>query len=182
MKRCPQCSADYFDNMIEFCLEDGTKLLDIGIDQTAHLDTERSTEALPDAEVETVAKFPPITDSPEIYAGEASSIQTHEAKITTGNSSKLKQSFADKWYKLLEYTPITVALAHNYWQWLYLSRQNYYQFFEYLFSANFLIWFALLITGIIFGIISLKYGKSKSFAITALIILAVNLILFMVPR
>ena len=28
MKHCPKCNADYFDNMLEFCLEDGTRLAD----------------------------------------------------------------------------------------------------------------------------------------------------------
>ena len=26
MKRCPQCTTEYYDDMLEFCLEDGAKL------------------------------------------------------------------------------------------------------------------------------------------------------------
>src|SRR5688572_1350992 len=27
MKRCPQCRIEYFDDMLEFCLEDGARLV-----------------------------------------------------------------------------------------------------------------------------------------------------------
>lgn len=27
MKRCPTCKIDYFDEMLEFCLDDGAKLV-----------------------------------------------------------------------------------------------------------------------------------------------------------
>ncbi len=31
MKRCSKCSTDYFENMLDFRLEDGAKLIDVEI-------------------------------------------------------------------------------------------------------------------------------------------------------
>lgn len=182
MKHCPKCSADYFDNMIEFCLEDGTKLSDVSTARATRPDTRQQTESFLNDETETVVTTQPTEGIPIIKPTSNSldpARQTHEI---LSKSNKLKETVRNKWHTTLEFAPIIIALAHNYWQWLYLSRQNYYQFFDYLLSVNFVVWFVLLITGIIFGIISLKYGRSKSFAITALVVLAVNLILFIVPK
>lgn len=38
MKRCPRCNIDYFDNALEFCLEDGARLSPL-----ANFETERQT-------------------------------------------------------------------------------------------------------------------------------------------
>ena len=59
MKRCPKCSADYFDNMIEFCLEDGAKLSDISDVKLGHPGIKKPIEQSSDAEIETIVKaFP----------------------------------------------------------------------------------------------------------------------------
>lgn len=183
MKRCPKCSADYFDNMLEFCLEDGTKLVNPNQSKITERAVPPPTELLSPLETETIfiAQTPedPTLSSEKYDAPEKI---TASQDAAAGRAAKIKEVVTNKWYKTLEFTPLILALAHNYWQWLYLSKQNYYQFFDYLLSANFIIWFGLLISGVTFGIISLKYGRSKSFAITALVILAVNLLLFIVPK
>ena len=84
--------------------------------------------------------------------------------------------------KILEISPLVIALAHNWWQWVYLNNQYYYSFGSYVFSANFLMWLLLLATGGIIGLISLKKNQNKSFAIAGLVILAINLLLFLVPK
>jgi hypothetical protein len=45
-----------------------------------------------------------------------------------------------------------------------------------------MVWIFLLISSLLFGLFSLKYGKNKGFAITALVVLAINVILSIVPK
>jgi hypothetical protein len=82
----------------------------------------------------------------------------------------------------LELAPVVIALAHNWWQWLYLEKQYYSSFMDYFFSANFLMWLLLLAAGIGISLYSIKRSERKGFAYTGLVIFAINLILFLVPR
>jgi len=75
-----------------------------------------------------------------------------------------------------------VALAHNWWQWVYLEKQYVYSLTDYLLSANFVMWLLLLACGILSGLYGLKRSKNRSYALIGLVVLAINLILFLVPR
>jgi hypothetical protein len=84
--------------------------------------------------------------------------------------------------KVLEIAPIVIALAHNWWQWIYLENQYYSSFASYILSANFLMWLLFLAAGASLGLFALKRGQNKGFAISSLVILSVNLLLFLVPK
>ncbi len=174
MKRCPKCRTDYFDNMLDFCLDDGERL-QILRQQENFKEAENSqteTAVLNNYSIPT-ALIPPTVKS-EIQ----NALPTEQTEI----SEKLQQKVTRKWLKILEIFPIFPALAHNYWQWLYLERKSYYDFTSYFLSLDFIIWTLLLITALVFGIISLKYSKQKGFAITALVVLAINVLFSIVPK
>src|SRR5690349_652652 len=108
MKRCPKCNADYYDNMLEFCLEDGTRLTSLsGATATAVAQPPRQTAA------DTVSM--PLSARPE-----KQEVETVVAKsIVPAENAELSQN------KVLEIAPVVVALVHNWWQWLYLEKQYY---------------------------------------------------------
>lgn len=170
MKRCPKCNADYYDNMLEFCLEDGTRLTSLssqhGTPATVAAQPARQTAA------DKTLSMPLSTQPKE------QEVETVVAKalVPTPISTELSQN------KVLEIAPAVIALAHNWWQWLYLEKQYYSSFMEYVFSANFLMWLLLLAGGVAISLYSLKRSERKGFAYTGLVILAINLILFLVPR
>jgi len=169
MKRCPKCNAEYYDNMLEFCLEDGTRLTSLSSPQRAPA-TVSAQPPRPTAAEETVSM--PLTAKPKDQE-----VETVVAKaIVPPDNTTLSQN------KVLEIAPIVVALAHNWWQWLYLEKQYYSSFMDYVFSANFLMWLLLLGAGAVISLYSLKRSERKGFAYTGLVILAINLILFLVPR
>ena len=82
----------------------------------------------------------------------------------------------------METAPIVLALAHNWWQWLYLEKQYVSSITEYILSANFLMWLLLLASGILVSLLAVKHSKDKTLGIISLVALAINLILFLVPR
>src|SRR5215207_7522039 len=81
MKRCPECRRDYTDETLNFCLDDGTALLD----GPASLD-ESATAILSDPSVSTGAQF---ADAPT-----RAQIQTTYQTFTfpTGTEPTSKQS------------------------------------------------------------------------------------------
>ena len=81
-----------------------------------------------------------------------------------------------------EYASIGIALAHNWWQWLYLEKQYVSSILDYIFSANFLMWLVLLVSGTAISLFVVRRSERKIFGILSLVILAINLILFLVPR
>ena len=175
MKRCPKCKTDYFDNMLDFCLDDGERLLFL-TQKNVDLKETSPTRSEP-----AVLNNQMITDV-LVTQDEKIGLQNELQTGLQNKSEKLKQKITLQWLKTLEIVPVILALTHNYWQWLYLERKNYYDFSSFFFSLEFLIWLVLLITGSVLGILSLKYNKQKGFAITALVILAINVILSIVPK
>lgn len=175
MKRCPKCNTDYFDNMLDFCLDDGERLL---ILKQKNVDLKETSPTQTETVVLNNQMIPDVFVPPDEKTG----LQNEPQSGLQNKSGKLKQTITLQWLKTLEIVPIILALAHNYWQWLYLARKNYYDFSSFFFSLDFLIWLVLLITGSVLGILSLKYNKRKGFAITALVILAINVILSIVPK
>ena len=159
MKKCPKCRREYSDGTLEFCLEDGARLISPILTKTSE-----ETVVLPNTEVLPNFETNPI----------------EPAKTT--KVQELKEKAVDRGYKVLEIAPIVFALIHNYWQWLYVDKQRFSTVTEFILSANFMVWLLFLLIGAIVSIFALKLAKNKGFAITSLIILAINLLLFIVPR
>ena len=177
MKRCPQCRADYFDEMLEFCLEDGAKLAVVGSSATTAdtkvLNTKQNKiETMPFDASTGLPKTVEVKDS-------VTAIQP-PAGVT--ESVSLKQNAVEKGYQALEIGTLVFALAHNWWQWLYVDRQNYGSISNFLFSADFLIWFLLLSAGTAAGLLTLKFSRRKTLAYAGLVILAINFLLLLVPK
>lgn len=175
MKRCPICNTDYLDDTLEFCLEDGSRLLKPPPLQETNRPTEPAVPYLNPGQAETVRLQMPneIETAADIKKPTAGLLEKKETA---------KKNIAETSMKILETAPIVFALAHNYWQWLYLSRQPAYDLTAFLTSYSFLIWMFLLCGGLLFGLFSLKYGSKKGFAVTALVVLAINVILSIVPK
>jgi hypothetical protein len=176
MKRCPQCQTDYFDEMLEFCLEDGAKLSVVGSRATAAdtkvLNTDqRGVEA---GFFDDRADVPQTTRLGDIAKTNS---PPQETKLKS-----LKHKTIEKSYQVLEVGTVVFALAHNWWQWLYVDRQSYGSVSGFLFSADFLIWVLLLLAGTVFGLLTLKFSRRKALGYAGLIILAINFLLQLVPR
>lgn len=172
MKRCPKCNTDYFDNMLEFCLEDGAKLISIN-ETSTKLKSSQSNPIISET-----SNFPDDFETLDLRAA----TQTKQSPLTTLKTDTLKQRATQKGYKILEISPIIFSLMHNWWQWLYLNNQNFSSFTNFLISFEFLIWFFLLVIGIVIGLFSLKFCERKGFAYTSLIIFSINFLLFLVPK
>lgn len=177
MKKCPQCQLEYFDNMLEFCLEDGVRLIDYNRPKTTAAVPEKQKDvflqtetAAPHGPQKTVLFESAQTSRPAKMENEQVTMQT----VITERTGKTTQ--------ILEIAPIVISLAHNWWQWLYLEDQYYTSFTTYVFSANFLMWLLLLAAGTTVSLFSLRSARNKGFTYASLVILAVNLLLFVVPR
>lgn len=165
MKRCPKCNVEYLDNTLEFCLEDGTRLV---------LSANNSP---------TTFKTAVLTDIPKQLPIECSnSKETILQNKDTDKFSNIKEKVTYQGYKIIEVAPIVLSLTHNYWQWLYLNKTAYYDTIGFLTSSQFIVWLFLLMIGAISSFIALKFGKNKGFAIAGLVILAINLLLSIVPN
>jgi hypothetical protein len=161
--------------MLDFCLDDGERLLLLKQNNAGF------NEVLP-TQAETVALNNKLNPTVFVPQDTKTELQNDRQTELQNKSERIKQQVTLQWLKTLEIVPIILALAHNYWQWLYLARKNYYDFSSFFISLDFLIWLILLITGSVLGIVSLKYNERKGFAITALVILAINVILSIVPK
>jgi hypothetical protein len=159
MKRCPKCHQIYNDQTLEFCLEDGTRLILTTDSSTINIKTHLKTEV-----------FGQKTDLIE------STEKTNKNQIT------FKEKAFEKGYKTLEISTIVFALLHNYWQWLYLDKPNLYNLTDFFISLNFMVWFFVLIIGSVLSLTALKLCKQKSFPIVSLVVIAINVLLFIVPR
>lgn len=174
MKRCPKCNVGYFDNMLEYCLEDGTRL-------TNHLQTARADGATTEAysfprmaEPTAILGKEPVPDTIDSPSSpELETVDAKRASMLPGTGTAAK---------VLEITPIVLALAHNWWQWLYLENQYVSSIASYIFSANFLMWLLLLVSGVFISLWSAKQSERKTIAYASLIVFAINLILYIVPR
>jgi hypothetical protein len=173
MKRCPKCNTDYFDNMLEFCLEDGMRLTFAS--QSTGATTARTIPQTP-----TIGQQPaPRSNLNSEETVVIRNVGDGKPTITEGPLQSAEQS---QTAKILETAPIVLALAHNWWQWLYLEKQYISSITEYILSANFLMWLLLLASGIIISLLAVKHSKNKTLGIISLVALAINLILFLVPR
>lgn len=174
MKQCPSCKFVYADDTLEFCLEDGSRLVSEPERLTETPTVYATKKSVADTEKTLNLPFsePPATVE---FRG-AKNLQTPD------DPALAKESSSKRSYKILETSSIAVALAHNWWQWLYLNNQYYSTFSAYVLSANFLMWLLLLAGGIGIGFYAVKRVPNKIVPIIGLVILAVNLILFAVPK
>jgi len=174
MKRCPKCSIEYFDNTLEFCLEDGMRLVSALSYET---ETPAATQSnKPNPSTEKTVSLPFSNPSKTLDFGGANKFQ----KII--QTDLVKEKITQPGNKFLEIAPIVFALAHNWWQWIYLNNQYYSSFSSYVLSANFLTWLLLQAAGATLSLFVVKRCKNKSFAFASLVILSINLILFLVPK
>ena len=170
MKRCPKCNADYFDNMLEFCLEDGMRLSFASQSAGVTIPTTHPTPP-------TIQQPGPLVTS---HSEETVVMQRPGLPETAAglkNEAEQPQTA-----KILETAPIVLALAHNWWQWIYLDKTYVYSITDYIVSANFLMWLLLLGSGAAVSLLAVKHSKNKTLGIISLVALAINLILFLVPR
>lgn len=176
MKRCPKCNTDYFDNLLEFCLEDGARLVLLSETAREFKTVTNDISGNPATAKTEAFAFAPI--APETRADPL-------AEKTQSNPSavkKIETRVKNTGLETLSIAPIILSLAHNWTQWIYLDRGNYGSVSAFLVSPDFLIWMFLLLTGAIVGLLALKYCEKKGFAYAGLIILAINLLLFLIPK
>ena len=168
--------------MLDYCLEDGQRLVQVS-DNSGQKNKRPVVSSISDPILADTVYIPNGKIQTNAAGQEVETVLKNDLQSQIqSKSEKLKITLTDQWYQILQFAPIVLALGHNYWQWLYLSKLTSSAFSDYLFSFQFLFWFLLLISGAIFSIISLKYGRSKSFAVTALVILAINVLLSLVPK
>jgi hypothetical protein len=176
MKKCPKCQVEYFDEMLEFCLEDGAKL--------SVVSSSTATAAKPvttgQKNIETMF-FDASAGLPKtVEVKDSATVIQPPAGVTEKIS--LKQNAVEKGYRALEIGTLVFALAHNWWQWLYVDRQSYGSVSNFLFSADFLVWVLLLFAGTMAGLLTLKLSRKKGLAYVGLVILAINFLLLLVPK
>ena len=172
MKRCPKCNRS-FENSLDFCLEDGARLNPIFDSATAV-----TVESKPTQTVSPTVAYPiaPVREAANNLS------KTVETETVVAKKAILGQEPIVKPAPAFEYASIGIALAHNWWQWLYLEKQYVSSILDYIFSANFLMWLVLLASGTALSLFVVRRSERKIFGILSLVILAINLILFLVPR
>jgi hypothetical protein len=176
MKKCPKCRTEYSDETLRFCLEDGTELSFVG------KQSEVATEVFSIGQKSTETMFFDRGDGvPQTLPNDAAATAKQDLPSATQPSS-LKEKTVEKGYRALEVGTLVFALALNWWQWLYVDRQNYLPVANFLLSAEFLIWLLLLLAGTTSGLLTLKFSRKKELAYVGLVILAINFLLLLVPR
>jgi hypothetical protein len=178
MKRCAVCQKEYYDETLEFCLDDGSRLQKINNINNETLTAPAIKPGIERSQTKTIQ----LVNQTDFQKPDLPETESLSKKQISDKKEVIKRNVADTSVKILDTSPIVLALAHNYWQWLYLYRQPTYDLTAFFTSYNFLVWLFLLIGGLLFGLFSLKYGNNKGFAITALVVLAINVILSIVPK
>ncbi len=176
MKRCPKCAAEYYDEMLEFCLEDGAKLFVVS---KPTKNSPSTRQHIPSPLTEKTFNLP-FADRDETLERIKPSLAETIRPADYSLEKTLEKSPAG--LKALEFLPIIFALSHNWWQWLYAANQTTSSVSAFLISANFLVWLLLLAAGAGISILAIKRCRNNSFAFVSLVVLSVNLILFLVPK
>jgi hypothetical protein len=182
MKRCTKCHIDYFDNELEFCLEDGTKLVNLTNFEEDITTLTKSNKPYPTTTETVNLPFPNTAKTLEFSSQHLDKNVQTIRQTESVKSNPIKENLTNQSYKILEITPIFISLAHNWWQWIYLNNQYYSSLPSFLVSANFLMWLILLLAGVSISLLAVKKSLNKGFAIASLVILSINLILFLVPK
>jgi hypothetical protein len=183
MKRCPKCSLVYFDNALDFCLEDGAKLVAASNSSEEMPTVTKSNKPITTTDKTVSLPFSGV--SPTIGFDDLQQQKNKPQTILPVEAAKtnlIKEKVTVQTYKILEVAPIVLSLTHNWWQWIHLNNQYYSSLSGFLVSANFLMWLLLLLAGATVSFFALKKCENKAFAYTSFVILAVNFILFLVPK
>lgn len=163
-------------------MEDGTKLISLKELKPEKLTITKSEESNPTLAETVSLPFSGISSTSDLRGlQKEGEVQTNFFD-QTARSNLIKETVTSQTYKILEVAPIVLSLAFNWWQWLYLNNQYYSSLSSFLVSANFLMWLVLLIFGVSLSFFTLKKCENKSLAYVSLVILAVNFILFLVPK
>ena len=179
MKRCPKCSEKFYDESLVFCLEDGSRLLETeDISDSVPIVKRENTTFADDFETEILHEIP--TKDADLKSLNKTS-DTLEIINKTNKISTIKEKATQKGFKILEVLPIIFALFHNYWHWLYFDKAKFSSVWNFLTSGIFIVWILLFFAGIVTSLLAFKFGKDKRFVIIALVILAINLLLGIVP-
>lgn len=183
MKRCPNCNLGYTDESLEFCLEDGTRL-EIFNEATDEPPTVYSKSGAYTTTQTKTAQTSPNINNFGTWAETPNSQMNMQAQgENLPQTDTPPQSETDSFTtKFFGFAPIIVALAQNYWQWLYMTQYNSFKFPDFLWELNFYVWLILLVGGVLLGVTALRKNVNKSFAVVSLVILAVNFLLCIVPR
>lgn len=189
MKNCPRCGLKYADDTMQFCLTDGTQLLPVSleIEEPPTIVSGESTQTasapnLPKTSIDEVS-FATAATTPRNANLQSEPSESHVQPNTSQNVSVNRESNSDDISaQILTFAPIVVALMQNYWQWLYMTRFDSFQFPAFLLSVDFYVWLLLLVGGAVLCIFALQRGKNKGFAIVGLVILGINFLLCLVPR
>ncbi|HQU82493.1 MAG TPA: hypothetical protein PKY59_05185 [Pyrinomonadaceae bacterium] len=176
MKKCLKCNEVYYDETLVFCLEDGTELRSVN-NQSA-VATERFS--VDEKSIETMFANGNAELPKTVAANDVETFKQNSPNQT--QISSLKEKAVEKGYRTLEIGSLVFALAHNWWQWLYVERQNYGSISAFLFSTDFVIWFLLLVAGTVAGLLTLKFSRNKTLGYISLVILAINFLLILVPH
>ena len=115
MKRCPQCNIEYFDTTLEFCLEDGTRLISIPSYETETPTVTQSNK--PNPATEKTLHLPFSSPAETLELSGANPVQTIR------QTNLIKEKVAQESNSVLQIAPFIIALAHNWWQWIYLNSQ-----------------------------------------------------------
>jgi hypothetical protein len=168
MKRCPSCKAEYFEDRLEFCLEDGSRLERPG--GAGNIDRPYAGETVP------LRVSPPVPGA----ADSAETVVLAEPEPTAVKAAAIPSLSTEHGW--VEMTGLGIALLHNWWQWIYLEKVYVHSIAEFLLSANFLMWLLLLAAGLAINIYALKRTGNKLLVAISLITLSINLLLFVIPR
>ena len=102
MKRCQKCNVEYLDNTLEFCLEDGNRLIQL------------PDENISNAKTEVLNKF---IDNTPVNLDNLN--ETNFQNKDTNKLTNIKEKITYQGYRVIEIAQIVLALTHNYWQWLF---------------------------------------------------------------
>ena len=187
MKSCPSCDLKYADDTLQFCLSDGTSLVIYSDDREEPLTVFASETKTAERSSLNQSQLNTASDrqSP-IYLRDTAQITAKPnslPNIETKTRVEPEENPPDKLFvQALSFAPITVALMQNYWQWLYMTEYNSFQFPALLWNLHFYVWLLLLGVGAALCVLALRQNINRGFAVVGLVILAINFLLCLVPK
>src|SRR5687768_7465768 len=107
MKRCPECTRDYYDETLSFCLDDGTRLVD------GPASDESATALLPSLQ--------PVGEAPTVKLSGAEAVSSSKASVSSaeyvaGEIRRHKKMLGLGVLAFLLLTGGTVFSLYKYWQ------------------------------------------------------------------
>ena len=183
MKSCPSCNLKYADDTLQFCLSDSTELVVFATESEEPLTVFSSQTKT--AERSWVDNTNLVGNSQDLgnWGEQSETVLQANTSPNSKTNAQSEETADNKLYEqVLTFAPVTIALMQNYWQWLYMDRPNAFEFPQFLWSINFLVWLALLAGGGWLCFQAIQKDKGKGYAIIGAEVLAINLLLTFVPR